>query len=167
MRIIAGSLKGRRLPKVGNATRPTKELVRGALFNRLAPRIEGCRFLDLFAGTGAVGLEALSRGASQVVLVERSAAALKENVAALGVADQVEVCVAEGLRWVRQCTRQFDIIFADPPYDQTELAELIAGCRKLLAEGGLLVIQQAAKTPVVDGSIDQRRYGECLLVHYV
>jgi 16S rRNA (guanine(966)-N(2))-methyltransferase RsmD len=88
VRIIAGSLKGRRLlsPADPRATRPTTDLVRGALFNILAPRIGGATFLDLFAGTGAVGLEALSRGARRVIWVEsdpRAFASLRANVLAL------------------------------------------------------------------------------------
>jgi 16S rRNA (guanine966-N2)-methyltransferase len=119
MRIIAGEFGSRRLKSVpGAATRPTPDRLREALFSILAPRIEGAVFLDAFAGTGAVGLEALSRGAKHVFLLERSRPALdaiRENVAALRVEGRVTVVAGAVLQTLKRCTA--DIAFLDPPYD--------------------------------------------------
>jgi 16S rRNA (guanine(966)-N(2))-methyltransferase RsmD len=154
-RIIAGRGKGRRLKSpAGLETRPTGDRVRQTLFDILAPEIPGCRFLDAFAGGGGVGLEALSRGASRVVLVELSApavAAIRENAAALQAAGgdvsvfrqdaQVALAglAAQGLR--------FDVIYLDPPYEgdlYQPVLDLVAG-RRLLDKGGVLVAEHFHK----------------------
>ncbi len=141
MRIIAGRWRSRRLPvaAAGNV-RPTPDRVRETLFNWLGAGIEGTRCLDLFAGTGALGFEAASRGAKAVVMVERDrsiAAALERAVCTLG-ADNVAVECADALRWVPPTGVRFDIVFLDPPWSgpppETALARLAradalaAGC---------------------------------------
>ena len=141
-RIIAGGGKGRRLttPK-GEATRPTGARVRQTLFDVLAPRIAGARFLDAFAGSGAVGLEASSRGASRVVLVESAHAAvraIRENVRALGsAAAPVEVFHQDArlaLSALAARGQRFDIVYLDPPYE----SDLYLPVAALLDEAGLL-----------------------------
>jgi 16S rRNA (guanine966-N2)-methyltransferase len=126
MRVIAGTLRRRTLEAPpGMATRPTSERLRETLFNVLAPRIQGARFLDLYAGSGAVGIEAASRGAERVVLVERAATALKvlrANLENLGLRGGVRVealSVAAFLKKVRPESAGFvfDIVFMDPPYE--------------------------------------------------
>src|SRR6185436_801918 len=125
MRIIAGKYRGRRLkspPSLG--TRPTSDRLRETLFNILAPRIEGARFLDLCAGSGAVGIEALSRGASHVTFADRSRkmyALIETNLKLLDVSDDaVEVVGREALDLLRRTIKDeagpFDLIFFDPPY---------------------------------------------------
>src|SRR3989441_12933158 len=124
MRILAGALKGRRLvtPR-GPATRPTTDQVRLALLDALAPWLEGARVLDLFAGAGGVGLEALSRGAAHATFVERDAravAALAANVRALGVGSRARVVRAEvgrALGRLAAAGERYDVVFLDPPYD--------------------------------------------------
>jgi 16S rRNA (guanine966-N2)-methyltransferase len=141
-RIIAGAGKGRRLKTTaGDATRPTGARVRQSLFDILAPVIPGCRFLDAFAGNGGVGLEALSRGASTVVLVDRAAAAVeaaKENARALSSAGgDVRVYRQDARTAIGALAdqgRQFDVVYLDPPYD-SDLYEPLIG---LLGEGALL-----------------------------
>ena len=135
LRIIAGTWRRRRLivPNVAGV-RPTPDRVRETLFNWLNPWLPGARCIDLFAGTGALCLEALSRGASSAVMVEASfavAAALRENVARLG-AEQVEVVVAEAITYLRGPVQPFDIVFLDPPFD----SELIAQTSVLLDQRG-------------------------------
>ena len=124
-RIISGHAKGRQLraPR-GNATRPTGARVRQSLFDMLGERVSQARVLDLCAGTGAVGIEALSRGATTVVLVERSArvlATVRVNLRALGaLAGRAEVCPGDCLAVVKRLAlagRRFDIVFFDPPYE--------------------------------------------------
>ncbi len=138
VRIVAGKWRGRFLT-VADAPglRPTPERIRETLFNWLAPRIEGSHCLDLFAGTGVLGLEALSRGAAEVMLVERSAAAiraLRESVEALAAEGAV---IREGDAWQFLRGRQgagCDVVFLDPPYADERLGEMFT----LLAENGWL-----------------------------
>jgi 16S rRNA (guanine(966)-N(2))-methyltransferase RsmD len=122
MRVIAGELRSRRLKGVpGLATRPTPDRLRETLFDILAPRIEGVAFLDAYAGTGAVGIEALSRGARHACFLERNRTALavlRENLAALGLAARATVLPGRVLVTLEQC--RADIVFLDPPYDQED-----------------------------------------------
>jgi len=132
MRIIAGSLRSRRFEAPpGLKTRPTSDRLRETLFNVLAPRIEGAAFLDLYAGSGAVGMEALSRGAARVVFVERAAGALKVlkgNLARLGVKDGAEVrAESVGTYLRRGVGDKFDVVFLDPPYDAESEYEAAMG----------------------------------------
>lgn len=151
MRIIAGELGGRRLKAPeGGATRPMLDRVREALFATLQPWIEGAFVLDLFAGSGALGLEALSRGARRVRFVERGSGAsqcLRENVTELGVDDVVELVRGDALHRASWGERPFDIVFLDSPYPLLDelrsrravfqaLEELV---RRHLAPEGVLV----------------------------
>jgi 16S rRNA (guanine(966)-N(2))-methyltransferase RsmD len=156
-RIIAGAGKGRRLKAAGGeATRPTASRVRQSLFDILAPEIPGCRFLDAFAGSGAVGLEALSRGAASVVLIEQggaAAAAIRENLEALAVAGDVQVFRQDArvaLPALAEQGRRFDVIFLDPPYagDLYERSLQTIVTSGLLAPGGVAVAQHFHKRPL-------------------
>ena len=119
MRVIAGEFRSRRLKSIpGDATRPTPERLREALFDILAPRIEGATFLDAYAGTGAVGIEALSRGARHAFFLERDRQALetiRENLASLGLERRAMVIAGPVL--VTMARTAADIVFLDPPYD--------------------------------------------------
>jgi len=158
VRVIGGSARGVRLvaPK-GLDVRPTLDRVRESLFNILAPRIEGARFLDLFAGTGAVGIEALSRGAASCVFVEsdrRSLDAIHRNIEAARVADRAQVCRATLPRdWnaIPKQTKGFDIIFADPPYAFLEYEGLFRGLTDHLqpGEAGIFVLEHSTRVEVV------------------
>ena len=124
MRVIAGTLRSRPLAAPpGLSTRPTSDRLRETLFNVLAPRILGAAFLDLYAGSGAVGIEALSRGASRVTFVERAAPALKvlrANLDRLGLTHGFRIhsgTAGSFMRGPRSNAAQFDIVFLDPPYD--------------------------------------------------
>jgi len=171
MRVIAGSLGGRRFqaPR-GRATRPTSERVREALFAMLG-EIDGATALDLFAGSGALGIEALSRGAQRVVFVERDGPAtrtLRENLAALDVdPSAAEVRRAEAraaLRSARIAKETYDLVFIDPPYGQAhewgrELSELLPA---LLAPAARIVVESDRRAPLALGMEPerQRRYGD-------
>ena len=154
-RIIAGSGKGRRLamPK-GGLTRPTGARVRQTLFDILAPVIRGARFLDAFAGSGAVGLEALSRGAAKVVLIDENKAAvakIRENLAALGQkGGDVQVFRQDArvaLAALAERGARFDLIYVDPPYDSDLYEPVIAlvGQEGLLDHDGILVAERFHK----------------------
>ncbi len=137
VRIIGGEHRGRRLsfPDLPGL-RPTGDRVRETLFNWLQPRLPGSTCLDLFAGSGALGLEAASRGAGRVVMVERAPAAvaqLRENVALLG-SPNVRVIQAEALTWLQGESEPFEIVFLDPPFSEGFLAE----CCGLLQQNGWL-----------------------------
>jgi 16S rRNA (guanine966-N2)-methyltransferase len=178
LRIIAGELRGRRLATVpGLKTRPTADRTRESVFNILGPTLGGLHVLDLFAGTGACGLEALSRGAAAACLVEVGREALKvlaANVAALGLGQRAQVVrwdAARNLNCLRDREPKFDLVFMDPPYRQglvtPALAHLrAAGC---LAAGARLVVEHAAEDalPELEGRgfrlTDQRRYGITLV----
>ncbi|HVO11202.1 MAG TPA: 16S rRNA (guanine(966)-N(2))-methyltransferase RsmD [Vicinamibacteria bacterium] len=154
VRIIGGAGRGRRLKTApGDRTRPTAARVRQSLFDVLAREIPGCRFLDAFAGSGGVGLEALSRGAAEVVLVDRSAAAVeaaRENARALASAGgSVQVFRQEAqtaLPALADRGLRFDVVYLDPPYESQLYQSLIqlAGDR-LLAEGGVAVAEHFKK----------------------
>ena len=171
MRIIAGTLRRRTLEAPpGLATRPTSDRLRETLFNVLAPRMEGARFLDLYAGSGAVGIEAASRGAATVVLVERAEPALKvlrANLEKLGLraAIRVEaVPVAAFLRRVRpeSAAMQFDVVFLDPPYEaadeyETALGLLGGSAAKLLADDAIVIAEHRRKEKLEEAYGSLRR----------
>jgi 16S rRNA (guanine(966)-N(2))-methyltransferase RsmD len=158
MRIIAGSLRRRTLEAPpGLATRPTSDRLRETLFNVLAPRIESARFLDLYAGSGAVGIEALSRGAGNVTFAERSPAALKVlrgNLANLGVMAGFQVHPGNVGTYLRRPRTidgaAFDVVFLDPPYDEeNEYAAtlgLVGGpAAGLLTENAVVIAEHRRK----------------------
>jgi 16S rRNA (guanine(966)-N(2))-methyltransferase RsmD len=180
MRVIGGAAKGRRLlaPK-GQAVRPTADRVKESLFNILPRDFSGMKVLDLFAGTGNLSIEALSRGADHAVLVdssERSVAVIKENLRRLSFATKTEVWVAPAARSLRALARRkesFDIIFLDPPYDQglaKRSLAIIAQCN-LLDDSGTIVVEHSAREALQRryDSLelhDERRYGDTLLSFY-
>jgi 16S rRNA (guanine966-N2)-methyltransferase len=150
MRIIAGQAKGRRLAvPPGLNTRPTADRVREALFSVIMPRLAGAKVLDAFAGSGALGLEALSRGAETALFIEKNAVALKilsrnvENCCLPGA----QIVSGDALRFLRYTKERFDIIFLDPPYYADLLPQALAavlGCGAL-APDGLIVAETAAR----------------------
>ncbi len=160
MRIIAGQYRSRRLKNVpGIAVRPTPDRLREALFNVLAPRIEGAVFLDAYAGSGAVGIEALSRGAKQIILIERSAqafAVIRENLATLNIGG--EATVVRGNAGGILSKYPADIAFVDPPYEHVKE---YAGSLLILAEMDCpLVIAQHESRLVLEeqyGRLAKRR----------
>ena len=145
VRIIAGQWKGRRLKLVAEGIRPTPDRVRETVFNWLAPAIEGRRGLDLFAGTGALGIEALSRGAAQMVFVERHRAAarrLREALQELGCT-AMQVLETDAGEYLQQAPSAFDLVFLDPPFDGPGLENLctLLGSRGWLAPGALVYLE--------------------------
>ena len=158
MRVIAGSLKGRRLKAPTWAgLRPTSDRLRETLFNVLAPRVGGARVLDGFAGTGGLGIEALSRGAAHVAFLEndaRAQALIAENLAHCGIAEGYAIIRASldgGLETLRSGPgfAPFDIVLLDPPYDRAAEAvlETLTGADTVLARDGLVVLEHARRQP--------------------
>ena len=145
--MIAGRYKGRRL-KTPNweGLRPTSDKLRETLFNILAPHIEGARVLDGFAGTGAVGIEALSRGAAHVTFVEkdrRAVALIQANVAACGVEAVYNIEQDEVGAALRHARAAFDLILLDPPYELHPLSPTLEAAAARLSADGLLVLERA------------------------
>jgi 16S rRNA (guanine(966)-N(2))-methyltransferase RsmD len=167
MRIIAGSFRSRTLDAPpGLETRPTSDRLRETLFNVLAPRIQGARFLDLYAGSGAVGIEALSRGAARVEFVEKAPGALKvlrANLARLGIAGNFQIdsgSVAGALKRLVKAKGVFELIFLDPPYDAADEYETaLRWLQALLAPGGLAIAEHRRKVKLGDryGSLERTR----------
>lgn len=171
MRVVAGRLGGRLLAAPpGRATRPTSDRVREALFSMLGP-LDGERVLDVFAGSGALAVEALSRGAAHAVLIERdarAAAAITANLAALGLGpEEAELRRGEAARELRRAAEAretYDLIFIDPPYRDAAAWEerLPALLRPLLAPGARTVVESDRRAPLeLEGALErQRRYGD-------
>ncbi|HXT69819.1 MAG TPA: 16S rRNA (guanine(966)-N(2))-methyltransferase RsmD [Vicinamibacterales bacterium] len=147
MRIIAGTLKGRNLAAPpGRDVRPTSDSLRETLFNVLGDLIVEARVLDAFAGTGAIGLEALSRGARQVTFIERDARAIRalsENIRSCGVPDACAIIRHDFLS--ARITGAFDLVIADPPYDMASLDETVTRGAGWLAEHGRLVLEHSKR----------------------
>ena len=180
MRIISGTRKGRKLVDwEEKGIRPMRDFVRTALFNIIADLVPDARFLDLFCGTGSVGLEALSRGARECVFIDRSAAACaitRRNLDKLGFIEQGQVLEADflgGIDHFARRGRQFDLVFVGPPYgaglaDQA-LARLGAG--DVLAPDAVVVTEVSRQDEVAAGygvltQVDRRVYGDNVLVFY-
>ena len=172
MRVVAGRHGGRRLvAPAGDATRPTSDRVREALFSVLGASVQGARVLDLYAGSGALGIEALSRGAASAVFVDRAQpaiAAIRANLQALGIeADVRRMQARTALRTASARAEAYDLVFLDPPYRRTadlgrELSEALPA---VLAPGARVVSESdrrellALELPLTD----ERRYGDTVI----
>jgi 16S rRNA (guanine966-N2)-methyltransferase len=175
MRVIAGMYGGRTLKAPpGSATRPTSDRVREALFSILGERVEGARVLDLFAGSGALGIEALSRGAESAVFVDDAPAAvraIKGNLEALGAGAQVRR--TDALRFLGGASAdaaQYDLLFLDPPYRLADrlASRLSEAIPAVLAPGAVAVAESDRRAPLALALPlhDERRYGDTLIRIY-
>jgi 16S rRNA (guanine966-N2)-methyltransferase len=170
MRVIAGELKGRPLlaPR-GWKVRPTSDRVREAIFSALGEAVEGARVLDLYCGTGALAIEALSRGAAEAVLVDRDTRPALGNVESLGLGARAELIRSDVARWLAaraedEAVSRFDLVFVDAPYRLADRVgqELDTQLPRLLDEGGRAVVESGARGPLRVESLErlrQRRYG--------
>lgn len=174
MRVVAGELRSRRLHTVaGRETRPTSDRARAGLFDWLGPRVAGARVLDLFAGTGALGIEALSRGASGAVFVERARGALRvlqRNIDELGLGERARVVAADlsrGLRPLAASLGTFDLVLADPPYEGRAREQMIGdeALASVLEPEAVVVIERSVRVEAGSPPAQMRlhgtkRYGE-------
>ena len=172
MRIVAGKFRSRQIKSLkGHELRPTSDRLRETLFNVLSPVIEGSRFLDIFAGTGAIGIEAISRGAREVVFLENHIPAVKlirENLATLEIHRGFQIVAGDALHSLEDLTASndaarsaFDIIFLDPPYAATQEYELVLqllGGSALLAQSGLAIAEHHHKLRLPEKAENLRRY---------
>ena len=175
MRVITGTARGRRLKELeGMETRPTTDRVKEGLFSALQFDIEGRKVLDLFAGTGQLGIECLSRGADSVVFIDQSREAvkiIKENLKACGLS--APVLQQEALSYLRGCG-SFDLIFVDPPYDSGlyEPVLNVINSVDILSDGGIIVCESRRETPMPELAAPYQkrreyRYGKVKLTLYV
>jgi 16S rRNA (guanine966-N2)-methyltransferase len=174
MRVIAGKFRGRKLlgPKT-DAVRPTPDRVREALFN-IVGDLEDARVLDLFCGTGAVAIESLSRGAKHAVLVDRNVSLAQKNSAKLGLENRVTCHKCDFRQALLKTEGLFDLIFADPPYQQAEgsLDDILGFASKHLAPDGILVFEHPKRAKLSEQAhamerTQTRLYGDSALSFYV
>jgi len=159
MRVIGGEFRSRRLKSLpGIETRPTPDRLREALFNVVAPVIADAVFLDAYAGTGAVGIEALSRGARKCIFVEKNRAAvevIRENLAALEIGNRAEVFTGKVIQVIERV--KADIVFLDPPYEAANEYELALNALGA-AGGNLVIVQHASRAPLKEQYGKLHRY---------
>ena len=176
MRVIAGEARGRRLEALPgtDVTRPTLDQVKEAMFSIVQFDLPGARVLDLFAGSGQLGIEALSRGAARCVFLDQNREAVSvvmRNCKACGVFDRSRISIGDAARWLSACREQFDLVLLDPPFHQGMLAEILPAVEKVVAPGGIVLCESEAKLalPAAVGGLSLRkqyRYGRVLLWKY-
>jgi 16S rRNA (guanine(966)-N(2))-methyltransferase RsmD len=174
LRIISGTLKGRRIDAPDwPGLRPTSDRLRETLFNILAPRIEGARVLDGYAGTGAVGIEALSRGAAHVTFVEhdrRAQGLIEANLRKCGVSDRYAI-IRAGFAAAARVGGEYDVIVLDPPYGPQELADALEAAGTIVGPNTLLLLEHATRDPAPEtaGPLERTRevvHGDSALAFY-
>ncbi|MEE8675519.1 MAG: 16S rRNA (guanine(966)-N(2))-methyltransferase RsmD [Oscillospiraceae bacterium] len=167
MRVITGTARGRRLvTREGSETRPTPERVKEAIFSIIQFQVEGRRVLDAFAGSGQLGIEALSRGAAHAVFVDRSRESIEviqKNLAATGLADRAEVHQADTLLYLQRRELPYDLCFLDPPYRTGLLQQALPLCAALMNPGGMILCEHPS-----DETMPQEAGGfvQCCQHHY-
>jgi 16S rRNA (guanine(966)-N(2))-methyltransferase RsmD len=175
VRVIAGVAKGRRLrAPPGRGTRPLTDRAKEGLFSSLGEKVVGARILDLFAGSGSLGIEALSRGAAGATFVERARGAtglIRKNLD-VTLLDGEVIC-GKVEQFLRSAQGEFDLVFVDPPYDLSLalVEEVLSGTAELLGDGGMMVLHRRAgeEAPPAPGGtvlVDERRYGDTRLWLY-
>lgn len=177
LRVIGGELRGRRLLSVkGYQTRPTADRIREALFNILSKRVAGAVVLDLFAGTGALGIEAMSRGAESAVFIDidtHAARIIEHNIAACSLQRRTRCIrwdIVKNLNCLRPCPQNFDLVLMDPPYNRDMILSSLANLHRsgCLKSNAWIVVEHGSLEAVLEGSVpfslfDQRRYGKTLV----
>ena len=177
LRVIGGKLRGRRLRSVkGYRTRPTADRIREALFSILSKRVAGAVVLDLFAGTGALGIEAMSRGAESAVFIDidtRAARIIEQNIDACSLASRTRCIrwdIVKNLNCLLPYPQMFDLVLMDPPYDRNMILPSVVNLLRsaCLKPNAWIVVEHGSRDAVSQGSvplslIDQRRYGKTLV----
>ena len=174
MRVIAGKCRGRKLnTPADDAVRPTTDMVKEALFSSLQFELEGARVLDLFAGSGQLGIEALSRGAASAVMCDcskESVRLIKSNLALCGL--QADVLLSDSFRYLEQCRDTFDIALLDPPYATGLLQKALPAVSRVMHENGVIVAEcpygEAVPETLENGfaEVKNKKYGSMCLHYY-
>jgi len=177
LRIIGGDLKGRRIVTVrGSMTRPTADRLREAIFNILYTRVQGSVVLDVFAGTGAMGIEALSRGAEYAVFVDNNknaSSVIKKNITSCEIEDKTTIIKRDALKrldWIKSIKPWFNIVFMDPPYNRNFIKPSLESLVKsqLLKQKAYIIIEHSYSEIISEEikaftTIDQRKYGKSMV----
>ena len=174
MRIVGGRHRSRNLKSLkGNNTRPSSDRLKEALFNKIGPYFEGGSFIDIFGGSGAVGLEAISRGADSVVFVESNKSASKvilDNIKSLNEVDACSIINKDALLFSKECEDKYDFIFMDPPYEYEHTQSIMSNLVKNMKDGSLLIVEtrKNSELQVPDGLelVSSKAYGMALLSIY-
>ena len=176
MRVITGSARGRRLSApAGDDVRPTTDRVKEAVFSIIQFDIPGASFLDLFSGSGQMGIEALSRGASSAVFVDLSKASVastRGNIESAGFAGRAEVVAGDSIAFLRRTSKRFDIAFLDPPYSSGLLSRAMEALPAVMAPGGVVICESDGSDVLADsyGPLKRAReytYGKVRLTKYI
>lgn len=172
MRVVGGIFKGRTLLSFdGDKIRPTSDKARESLFNILQFKTPDCVFLDLFCGTGAMGIEALSRGALKVDfndLSRESVLLTKKNLEKIKAVDGYSITNLDAITFLKTTRTKYDVIFLDPPYGKVDEQALLTGCIDKLNADGIIVYESEKEAPCIDGLVkyDFRKYGRAILNFY-
>jgi 16S rRNA (guanine966-N2)-methyltransferase len=173
LRIVGGKYKGRTLLEFkGKDIRPTSDMTRESLFNILQFKIYGKTFLDLYSGSGAVGIEALSRGAGKVVfndLDRTSVSLIKQNLVKLGVLESYQVINSDAVTLLKSKESEFDYIYIDPPWTSCDYLQILNACVGALKDGGVAIFESQTKMQETHPDLtlfDERRYGRAHLTFY-
>ena len=165
VRICAGSYKSRKIV-CPDDIRPTSDRVKEALFSALLVDFKGLDVLDVFAGSGALGIEALSRGAKSATFVDSSVSSInfiKRNTSLLGISELCVIIKSDALAYIKNCKQSFDLIFMDPPYNKGLASQLAPGLYFLIKPGGTMVIEHSPRELVNMSSYKQKHYGDTVL----
>ena len=175
MRVITGSARGRKLEQlVGDDVRPTTDRVKEAVFSIIQFNVEGRRFLDLFAGSGQMGIEALSRGAKEAVFVDNrneSVNIVKRNLLSTKLEKNAKVIRADSISYLGMCRDKFDLVFLDPPYSTGLLEKALAKSEKVMNKGGIIICESPVEEVLaerLDAFVKYReyRYGKIKITTY-
>ncbi|MBN1635668.1 MAG: 16S rRNA (guanine(966)-N(2))-methyltransferase RsmD [Deltaproteobacteria bacterium] len=168
IRISGGIYRSRRIECPSRGVRPTLDRVKEAIFSTLQMNIEGAEVLDLFAGSGNLGIEALSRGALCATFVDKARICTKvieKNLKTLGILEKSGIITADIRSYLKVCNRSFDLIFADPPYNKGLASQLAPHVYKLLNSGGILVLEHSPQELITIQSWKNRSYGDTMITY--
>ena len=175
MRVITGSARGRNLTAPdGLDTRPTSDMTKGAVFSILQMMIENSEFLDLFAGSGQMGIEALSRGARSATFIDsdrKAIESIKTNLKNCGFMEKSKVAMMDSISYIQNCSNKFDVIFLDPPYQKELIDKVLPYCGKCLKEEGIILCETEKNEQLpqdVEGLELEKeyRYGKAKITSY-
>lgn len=168
IRVCGGIFKSRRLECPARGVRPTTDRVKEAIFSTLSSDLHGAKVLDLFAGSGNLGIESISRGAGQVTFVDKSSLCIRfieKNLSTLSVKENTKVIKSDVSAFVRQCREDFDLIFMDPPYDKGLASNMAPHVYNLLKIGGILTIEHSPYEIINIKSWKTKTYGDTMITY--
>ncbi|MFA5654460.1 MAG: 16S rRNA (guanine(966)-N(2))-methyltransferase RsmD [Desulfomonilia bacterium] len=168
IRVCAGLYRSRRLECPAKGVRPTTDRVKQAIFSTLPVDLQGAFVLDLFAGCGSLGIEALSRGAQRVTFVDassRSIRAIEKNIDSLKAWEHVRIIRSEAGAFARDCTEEFDVVFMDPPYNKGLASEMAPHVYRLMKTGGVLVVEHSPDEAIPVQPWKIRTYGDTMITY--